>query len=57
MYYCTSILKCVRVVVISKHNFLFCAGQHIQLTSPVYNNNQGLTFWSHVTDRSSQVVG
>ena len=57
MYYCTSILKCVRVVVISKHDFLSCAGQHIQLTSPVYNNNQGLTFWSHVTDRSSQVVG
>jgi len=43
---CTSILRCVTVVIISKHNFLFCAGQHVQLTSAVYNNNQGLTLWS-----------
>ena len=37
---CTSILRCVRVVI-SKHNFFFCGSQHVQLTSPVYNNNHG----------------
>lgn len=42
---------------LSKHNFLFCASQHVQLTSPVYNNNQGLTLWSHVMGHGSEVVG
>ena len=54
---CTSILRCVRVVIISKHNFLFCASQHVQLTSPVYNNNHALTLWSHVMGQGSEVVG
>ena len=43
---CTSILRCVRVVIISKHNFL-CASQHVKLTSAVYNNNQGLTLCTY----------
>ena len=32
---CTSISRCMRVVIIRKHNFLFCASQHVQLTSPL----------------------
>ena len=52
----TSILRCVRVVI-SKHNFFFCGSQHVQLTSPVYNNNHGLTLWSHVMGHGSEFVG